>query len=164
MKTKDLNGKDIEVVIKEWDSTTEPYVVEGLSTGVEYILRETVAPDGYKITTDSTFTIDETGKVTTTATTTTDKNGNTVILVEDTKIDKDVDDENGRPTGDSSNNGKNTDDSSDRGGRKPGHSEAPVNPKTGDENPIGALGVAATVAALGIVAVVVKKKKDGSEE
>ena len=68
-------------VVDEWTSTAESHVTEGLKTGEEYTLRETVAPDGYIISTDITFTIDETGKVTTTGTMTQDG----VLLVENTK-------------------------------------------------------------------------------
>ena len=68
-------------VVEEWTSTTENHVIEGLKTGEEYTLRETVAPDGYIISTDITFTIDETGKITTTGTKTEDG----VLLVENTK-------------------------------------------------------------------------------
>ena len=71
---KDAQGKDIE-----WVSTTEPHEVEGLKTGVTYTLRETVAPDGYTIASDTKFTIDETGKVTSTGTVTEDG----VILIKD---------------------------------------------------------------------------------
>ena len=60
-------------------------MVEGLKTGEKYTLKEIVAPDGYTVTSDSTFTIDENGNVTTTGHTTTDEEGNIVLLVEDTK-------------------------------------------------------------------------------
>ena len=66
--------------VKSWTSTTKPYEINGLEAGVTYTLRETVAPDGYLVATDITFTLDAQGKVTTTAKTTTDG----VILVEDT--------------------------------------------------------------------------------
>ena len=65
----------------EWTSTTEPKLIEGLTAGTEYTLRETVAPEGYDVTTDIKFTIDEAGKVTTTGKTTTDAEGKTVFLV-----------------------------------------------------------------------------------
>ena len=68
-------------VVDEWTSTDESHVIEGLKTGEEYTLRETVAPDSYIISTDITFTIDETGRVTTTGTMTQDG----VLLVENTK-------------------------------------------------------------------------------
>ena len=88
---EELEGATIQIldsegkVVEEWDSTTEAHVVEGLKTGEEYTLKETVAPEGYLIAAETTFTIDETGKVTTSGTTTTDSEGNTVLLVEDAK-------------------------------------------------------------------------------
>ena len=67
---KELEGAHIQVldkegkVVEEWDSTKEAHEIEGLKTGEEYTLRETVAPEGYSVTTDTHFTIDQTGKVT----------------------------------------------------------------------------------------------------
>ena len=84
---KELEGAHIQIidkdgkVVEEWDSTKEAHKIEGLKTGEEYTLRETVAPEGYTVTTDTTFTIDENGKVTSTGTVT--ENG--VLLVEDAK-------------------------------------------------------------------------------
>ena len=86
---KELEGATIQIidsegnVVEEWTSTTEAHVIEGLKVGEEYTLKETVAPDGYTITSETTFTIDEEGNVTSTGTTTTDEDGNTVLLVED---------------------------------------------------------------------------------
>ncbi len=68
-------------MVEEWTTTTEAHVVEGLKTGEEYTIRETVAPEGYTLATDVTFTIDETGKVTSTGTVTEDG----VMLIEDEK-------------------------------------------------------------------------------
>ena len=83
-KDADGNEKTTEKVVEEWTSEEgKSHEVKGLDTGKEYTLRETTAPDGYTVTADTTFTIDETGKVTAEATTTTDKDGNTVILVQD---------------------------------------------------------------------------------
>ena len=87
----ELEGAHIQIldkdgnVVEEWDSTKEAHVITGLKTGETYTLRETVAPEGYTITSETTFTIDETGKVTYSGTTTTDEAGNTVMLVEDVK-------------------------------------------------------------------------------
>jgi uncharacterized repeat protein (TIGR02543 family) len=78
IEKKDENEEE---VVEEWTSTTEPHEIEGLKTGVEYTLRETVAPEGYTVATDITFTIDESGKVTTTGTITEDG----VLLVENSK-------------------------------------------------------------------------------
>ena len=58
-------------------------VVEKLKTNTTYILRETVAPDGYTITTDTTFELDEHGKLKEDKTTTNTKDG--VLLVEDAR-------------------------------------------------------------------------------
>ena len=71
--------------MKEWVSSDKPYEIEGLKTGIEYTLRETIAPEGYTITSDTTFTIDENGKVTGTATISKDDEGNEVLVVEDDK-------------------------------------------------------------------------------
>ena len=42
-------------VVDEWDSTKEAHVTEKLKTGKIYTLRETVAPDGYLLTSDTTL-------------------------------------------------------------------------------------------------------------
>ena len=82
-----LGGATVQVldkdgnVVDEWVSTTAIHSIVGLKAGVEYTLRETIAPDGYTIATDITFTIDETGKVTATGTIT--EGG--VLLVENAK-------------------------------------------------------------------------------
>ncbi|MCD7744829.1 MAG: Cna B-type domain-containing protein, partial [Lachnospiraceae bacterium] len=73
----DENG----TVIDEWVSTTEDHEVTGLVPGKTYTLIETVAPTGYDITTNTTFTLASDGTVDTTKTTTTTKDG--VLLVED---------------------------------------------------------------------------------
>jgi hypothetical protein len=57
--------------------------VKGLKTGEEYTLHETVAPDGYDLASDTTFVIDETGKVTSTGNTKKNEKGETILLVED---------------------------------------------------------------------------------
>ncbi len=48
-------------VVAEWDSTDTPEEIEGLAPNVTYTLRETVAPKGYKITTDTTFVLKKDG-------------------------------------------------------------------------------------------------------
>ena len=69
---KDLEGNNVE-----WTSTTENHVIEGLKTGEEYTLRESVAPNGYLFYADNTFTIAADGTITYTGTMTEDK----VLLV-----------------------------------------------------------------------------------
>ncbi len=54
-----------------------------IEAGASYVLRETVAPDGYKYTSDITFNIAKDGTVTTTANIARDAAGNAVYLVED---------------------------------------------------------------------------------
>ena len=70
-------------MVEEWISTKEAHEITGLKTGETYTLRETVAPDGYDLTTDTTFVLKEDGTVDTAQTTTTTKDG--VLLVEDAK-------------------------------------------------------------------------------
>ncbi|MBQ6288924.1 MAG: Cna B-type domain-containing protein, partial [Clostridia bacterium] len=82
---EELEGAHIQIidkdgnVVEEWTSTKEVHEVKGLHTGETYTLKETVAPLGYTIATETTFVIDETGKVTTTGSIT--EGG--VLLVED---------------------------------------------------------------------------------
>ena len=86
---KELEGAHIQIldkdgnVVEEWISTKETHEITGLKTGETYTLRETVAPDGYDLTTDTTFVLKEDGTVDTAQTTTTTKDG--VLLVEDAK-------------------------------------------------------------------------------
>ena len=80
----DENGKVVEEGGKtEWISSgKEPKQIFGLKTGVEYTLEETVSPDGYTITTKTTFILDKYGKIITSKSTVSidDKD---VILVRD---------------------------------------------------------------------------------
>ncbi|MBR4514981.1 MAG: hypothetical protein IKO61_08870 [Lachnospiraceae bacterium] len=76
------NGK----VITEWNSTTKAKEIKGLKPGVTYTLRETVAPEGYTITTDTTFTLKKDGSLDTTKTTASYKStakGKVKLLVKD---------------------------------------------------------------------------------
>ena len=78
---KDNDGNPVETL--EWVSGEEPKYIEGLPTGKNYILRETISPDGYSIASDTKFTIDEKGVVTSTGTTSKAEDGTTVLVVED---------------------------------------------------------------------------------
>ena len=87
---EELTGAHIQIldkngtVVDEWDSEKgKPHEVTKLKTGETYTLRETVAPDGYMVTADTTFTIDENGKVTSEDTTI---RTDGVLLVEDERI------------------------------------------------------------------------------
>ncbi len=83
----ELEGAHIQIldkdgnVVEEWDSTKEAHEVKGLKTGETYTLKETVAPDGYTLTAETTFTLNEDGTVDSGKTTTNTKDG--VLLVED---------------------------------------------------------------------------------
>ncbi len=85
---EELPGAHIQVldedgnIIDEWDSATESHEVTELIPGKTYTLRETVAPTGYDITTDTTFTLKEDGTIDTSKTTTTISEEG-VLLVED---------------------------------------------------------------------------------
>lgn len=84
---KEAEGAEIQIldkdgsVIDAWTSGTEAHEVIGLKTGVDYTIHEQVAPEGCKVAGDSSFTIDENGKVTSTGTV----NEDGVLLVEDAK-------------------------------------------------------------------------------
>lgn len=87
---KELAGAHIQVidkdgnVVEEWDSTWEAHEVTGLKPGETYTLRETVAPEGYTLTSDTTFTLKEDGTVNKDTTKTTISDNGT-LLVEDSR-------------------------------------------------------------------------------
>ncbi len=88
IRYEELEGASLEIIdnedniIAEWVSTMENHEVTGLSSGKEYTLRATYAPDGYTIPTVTTFIIANDGTITSTGSTTMDSSGNTVLLVE----------------------------------------------------------------------------------
>ena len=82
--TIQLIDKETGEVVEEWTSTNEAHEVTGLTTGKTYILRETVAPEGYSITSDTTFELKEDGSIDKEKTTTTVSEEG-VLLVEDTR-------------------------------------------------------------------------------
>jgi len=80
----DAEGKRTDVIATTisgekltWVSGTVSKKIEGLSAGT-YILRETIAPNGYALATDIKFSIDENGKLTSTGEVTSD--GKTLIM------------------------------------------------------------------------------------
>lgn len=83
---KDENG-NFTKVLGSWTSKEGEVYDFGhlLSAGQDYLLKETVAPDGYFYTSDIEFRVEEDGTITTTAKKTTDESGNDVYLVEDTR-------------------------------------------------------------------------------
>ena len=82
--TIQLIDKGTGEVVEEWTSTNKAHEVTCLTTGKTYILRETVAPEGYGITSDTTFELKEDGSIDTEKTTTTVSEEG-VLLVEDTR-------------------------------------------------------------------------------
>ena len=89
---KELEGATIQIIDKEtgevvfeFTSGEEATEIDNLETGKTYILHETVAPDGYKVTSDTEFTVDADGTITGSCTMTADEEGNIVLLVEDDK-------------------------------------------------------------------------------
>ena len=88
---KELEGAHIVVldkdgnIVDEWDSTTAPHIVKNVKAGETYTLRETVAPKGYSVTADTTFSIDKDGKVTYSGNT---RTSDGVLLVEDALAQK----------------------------------------------------------------------------
>ena len=89
----EIEGAHIQIiddqnkVVEEWDSTSEAHVVTMLTTGKKYILRETVAPEGYLLTQDTHFELNADGTINTNKTTTpVSETG--VLLVQDTAVSK----------------------------------------------------------------------------
>ncbi len=88
----EVEGAHLVVIDKETGKTVDEWVSEKgkthdfgskLEAGKSYVLRETVAPAGYKYATDIEFTVKKDGTIETNAKTTTDTDGNKVYLVED---------------------------------------------------------------------------------
>ena len=66
---KELPGAELEVLHKKtgevkekWTSGEEPHYIEALPQG-DYILRETMAPKGFKVAQDVEFTVKDTGEI-----------------------------------------------------------------------------------------------------
>lgn len=139
---RELEGATIQIidsegkVVEEWVSSDEPHVVTGLRTGEEYTLHETVAPDGYAVAADTTFTIAADGAVTSTGTVTEDG----VLLVEDSRISTEEEDT--------------PDDQSKNDDVK---KENNATPKTGDT--VDPIGPAAAAVAAAITAVFAARKR-----
>ena len=66
---KELAGAKLSVldsdnnVIDTWTSTEKTHKIEGLTIGKEYTLKEKIAPDGYVISNEVKFTIEETNEI-----------------------------------------------------------------------------------------------------
>ena len=65
----ELEGANLSVidasgnVIDSWTSTTEPHKIEGLVVGATYTLHEEIAPEGYVVASDITFTVENTSDI-----------------------------------------------------------------------------------------------------
>ena len=57
---KDKDGN----IVDEWTSTDEEHLIEGLKPGETYTLTETISPDGYVVSSDIEFTVNDDGTVT----------------------------------------------------------------------------------------------------
>jgi uncharacterized surface anchored protein len=67
---KEISGAKLQVidkdgnVVEEWTSTNEPHLIEGkLKAGETYTLHEDLAPTGYDVASDISFTVNEDGSV-----------------------------------------------------------------------------------------------------
>ena len=87
----ELPGAKLEIlkkgtneVVKSWTSGNAPEKIEGLAAGT-YILRETIAPNGYALATDIEFTVDANGKLTSAGEVI--NNGTTLIMRDAMKSD-----------------------------------------------------------------------------
>ncbi|MGN8888819.1 SpaA isopeptide-forming pilin-related protein, partial [Blautia sp. HCP28S3_G10] len=76
-KAAEVNGKKLE-----WTSTEKAHEITGLKTDTVYTLHETVAPTGYDISADTTFTIGTDGKISKSGTTA-KVSDDGILLVED---------------------------------------------------------------------------------
>ena len=88
---EDIEGSELKLFshyvypLEQWISTSQPYVIEGLATGEDYYIREVIAPDGYTLSPETVFSIDEYGNVTSEGPVSTDQYGNVLLLVEENK-------------------------------------------------------------------------------
>ena len=73
----EIRNKETGEVVKSWTSGNTPEKIEGLPAGT-YILRETIAPNGYELATDIEFTVDANGNLTSTGEVSSD--GKTLIM------------------------------------------------------------------------------------
>lgn len=65
---KELPGAELEIrdkdgnLVDKWTSTDKMHVIDAIAPG-EYVLKETIAPDGYLVANEIRFTVKETGEV-----------------------------------------------------------------------------------------------------
>lgn len=53
-----LKDGDTLTLVKQWVTTNEPYEIKGLLVDHEYILKETLAPEGYQLAPEINFTVE----------------------------------------------------------------------------------------------------------
>lgn len=104
----EIIGAELTVYDKETGKEIAKWISDGggaynfgkyLTAGKDYILRETIAPDGYSYVSDTEFRVNRDGTIETLLDKTTDANGNDIYLVEDdlTRIIVEKIDEDGNP-------------------------------------------------------------------
>ena len=104
----EVKGAELTVYDKETGKEITKWVSDGeaahnfgeyLTAGKDYILRETIAPDGYTYISDTEFRVNRDGTIETLLNKTIDLNGNDIYLVEDdlTRIIVEKVDEDGNP-------------------------------------------------------------------
>lgn len=77
-----LNSEDR--VVDEWTSTEEIHTIEGLAAGNEYTVRVNTAPKGFILSTDTTFSITDEGKISSTGMV--DEEGTILVGFDKTKL------------------------------------------------------------------------------
>ena len=60
--TLELYGPD-GTLIETWETSDIPHVITGLPVGEGYVLKETAAPEGYRLAEDITFAVEETAEI-----------------------------------------------------------------------------------------------------
>ena len=60
--TLELYGPD-GTLIETWETSDIPHVITGLPVGEDYVLKETAAPEGYRLAEDITFAVEETAEI-----------------------------------------------------------------------------------------------------
>lgn len=139
---QDENGDAKEILVKEWESGSEPEKIEGLVPGLEYVLHEESAPDGYvKISSAVTFTVDEDGNVKVTSESVWDEttktgdakeDGSTLIVNDSKKSENNAGGNNGGASGGSGNSNTPGNPNGNVASGNDNKNETLAAPKTGD--------------------------------
>ena len=129
----ELTNKDTGKLVEKWTSGEEPHYIEELPEG-NYVLKEAIAPEGYKVSQDVEFKVASTGEF------------QKVVMKDEVK--------DGTIRTSMPNNFKS-------GSSTRGSTSGRV--KTGDAVPIIALVLAMIIAAGVVVIMIWKRKRGGSE-